>query len=198
MNRKASNQEILAALFDETGAITAGFNQAYNAAMLLSDIDNATTISAVDSHRDHTSGSFRFHNQVEQLQYNSTWQHGRNTSTSRCDLRFGGVDLSTRSTNRIDLDEYDDVVTRHTHNKDYIHTYVDLTDKVRSHEYYQNDPGAIQEKGLQGPTSEYAHTDKGRYINNDMEMSHTQNDSHPHIYINDTERIESSRINTTS
>lgn len=50
MNRKASNQEILAALFDETGAITAGFNQAYNAAMLLSDIDNATTISAVDSH----------------------------------------------------------------------------------------------------------------------------------------------------
>ena len=61
-NRKASNQEILASLFDETGAITAGFNQAYNTAMLLSDIDNATTTSAVDSHQDHTSGFVRFHN----------------------------------------------------------------------------------------------------------------------------------------
>ena len=50
-NRKVSNQEILAALFDETGAIT-GFNQAYTAAMSLSDTDNATTTSVVDSHRD--------------------------------------------------------------------------------------------------------------------------------------------------
>ena len=146
---------------DESGAITAGFNQAYNAAM--SDMDNAITTSVVDGHPDH--------NQIvhdhEQPLYN-TWS---NTNINNCDLR-SRVGLGTGST------EYDDVVTTHTHDKeDYPHTYVDLTDKVRLQEYYQN-AGATQEIGLK---SEY-------YINDDMEMCHAQTDSHPHTYINDRER----------
>ena len=76
-------------------------------------------------------------------------------------------------------DEYDDVVTTHTEDKDYPHSYVNLTDEGRSQEYYQN-PGATLEKGVKGPTSEYAHIDDGKYINDGIEMSHAQTDNHPH------------------
>ena len=69
--------------------------------------------------------------------------------------------LYTGSINRNDLNGYDDVVTTHTEDKDYPHPYVNLTNKDRSHEYYQN-PDAILEKGVEGPTSEYAHIDDGK------------------------------------
>ena len=103
--------------------------------------------------------------------------------------RFG-VDGSTRSTNRNNLlDDYDDVVTTHTRDKDYPHTYTVLIDKERSHDYYQNPDATCthcQESGIKGPTSDYAHI-----IINGMEKRRTsdaQTDSQPHTYSNATER----------
>ena len=184
-NSKTSNQEILAALTsDENGVITAGFNQAYNVGV--SDVDSTTLISVEG---DHTR-LYEFDAPHEQPQ---TRQHGRNASISRSDARFG-VDVSTQSTNRNNsLDDYDDVVTTHTRDKDYPHTYTDLMDKERSYDYYQNpDATCTQESSIKGPTSEYAQiSDDGQYINNGMEKrctSDAQTDSQPHTYSNATER----------
>ena len=96
--------------------ITAGFNQAYNVGV--SDVDSTTLISVEGAHQDHPR-LYEFDAPHEQPQ---TRQHGRNASISRSDARFG-VDVSTRSTNRNNsLDDYDDVVTTHTHVKYYPHT----------------------------------------------------------------------------
>lgn len=88
-----------------------GFNQAYNVGV--SDVDSTTLISVEG---DHTIGfmSLMLHTNNHKL----TQQHGRNASISRSDARFG-VDVSTQSTNRNNLlDDYDDVVTTHTCDKD--------------------------------------------------------------------------------
>jgi hypothetical protein len=176
--------------------ITAGFNQAYNVAV--SDVDNTNITSVEAGHRDHTSDSSRFHKFDAPNEQSQTWQHERNASTSRSDLRLG-VDVSIGSTtnrNNNLLEDYDDVVTTHTHDRDYPHIYTDLTDEARSHDYYQNpDATVTQEGGMKEPTSDYAHniiTDDGEYIYNGMEKGHTsdaQTDSHLHTYSNDTERI---------
>ena len=172
--------------------IAAGFNQAYNVGV--SDVDSTTVTPVEGAHQDHASDSSRFHKFDAPHKQPQTRQHGRNARISRSDQRFG-VNVSTRSTNRNNLlDDYDDMVTTHTHDKDYPHTYTDLMDKDRSHDYYQNpDVTCTQESCIKGPTSDYAHTisDDGEYINNGMEKRHmtdVQTDSHPHTYSNDTER----------
>ncbi len=136
--------------------ITAGLNQAYNVAV--SDVDNTTITSIEAGHRDHTNDSSRFHEFDAPNEQPQTWHYERNASTSRSDE-------STGSNRNNLLEDYDDVVTTHTHDKHYPHIYTDLTDEARSHDYYQN-PDATQEGGMKEPTSDYADViaDDGEYI----------------------------------
>ena len=169
---------------DESGVITTEFNQAYNIAVSDTTLDNTTTTAVADSHWHYISDTVGFYNDqvdilCEQRQYN-TWQHGSNTSINKCDLRFG-MDLCTGNTNKI---EYDDVVTV---NEDYPHSYTDMTDEVKPREYKvvcQN-PNVTQEKR---PTSEYVYFNEGMYVNDDIEMSPTENENHPHTYVNEIEK----------
>ena len=39
------------------------------------------------------------------------------------------------------------------------------------------------------PKSEYAYFNDGMYVNDDIEMSPTENENHPHTYVNEIERI---------
>ena len=101
-------------------------------------------------------------------------------------------DVETDWTNKMMPGDYEPVY----HEPNYIHVdkptgecvlFDDATYGVKPHDYEvvcQN-PNDIQEKR---PTSEYVYFNDGKYVNDDIEMSPTENENHPHTYVNDIEK----------